>query len=99
MSSRWEAHRFRGFGSLALLAACAGCNALDEPLPEGEARLVIPTDVRPAVHAVNKPPPMSGGTLLVTRSGTLAVVSDPERDVILVADLASSAIAGTIALQ
>ena len=62
-------------------------------------RLIIPTDVRPAVHAVNKPPPVSGGTLLVTRSGTHAVVSDPERDTILVADLASGSIAGTIALQ
>lgn len=37
------------------------------------------------------PPPVSGGTLLVTRDGARAVVSDPDRDRVYVVDLASRA--------
>jgi hypothetical protein len=45
------------------------------------------------------PPPISGGTLLVTFDGTAAVASDPDRDVIYVVNLASNSVAYTIALQ
>jgi mono/diheme cytochrome c family protein len=77
-----------------------GCNAFDRPIKETDGtRLVIPTDIRKPVHAQTKPPPVSGGTLIVTRSGRLAVASDPERDQIVVAELASARLVGTIALE
>lgn len=37
------------------------------------------------------PPPLSGGTLLIARDGVTAIVSDPDRDRIVVVDLASKA--------
>jgi mono/diheme cytochrome c family protein len=85
--------------SAALLAACAGCNSLDDKIDENTGpRLVIPTDIRPAFRASKLPPPIAGGTLAVTRTG-LAVASDPERDAIVVADLASGTLLGTIPLE
>jgi mono/diheme cytochrome c family protein len=85
--------------SAALLAACAGCNSLDDKVDENTGpRLVIPTDIRPAFRASKLPPPIAGGTLLVTRTG-LAVASDPERDAMVVADLASATLLGTIPLE
>ena len=86
-----------GLGALALLS---GCDTLDKPVAEDEdgSHLVIPTDIRPAFHASRMPPPISGGTLLVTRSGALAVASDPERDAIVVADLAAGSVLGKLAL-
>ncbi|NUP11061.1 MAG: cytochrome-c peroxidase [Polyangiaceae bacterium] len=45
-------------------------------------------DTTPEVAAV-RPPPLSGGTLLVTRDGRTAVVSDPERDRVVVVDIAT----------
>lgn len=59
---------------------------------------MIPTDVRKPVTASVKPPPVSGGTLIVTRA-SLAVASDPERDTIVVADLTSQRVLKTIALE
>jgi len=44
------------------------------------------------------PPPISGGTLLVSRDGTLAVAADPDRDQVYVVNLATSAVT-TLALQ
>src|SRR5262245_24105444 len=101
MSSWWEA----SVGVRGRAAVCAvfltgvGCDSLDKPIEETDGtRLVIPTDTRKAVRASTKPPPVSGGTLVVTRAG-LAVASDPERDVIVVADVANAQLRATIALQ
>lgn len=44
-------------------------------------------------------PPISGGTLLVTRDEKLAVVSDPDRDRVLLVDLASSKVLKELALD
>lgn len=83
----------------AVLLTGVGCDSLDKPIEETDGnRLVIPTDTRAAVRARTKPPPVSGGTLVVTRAG-LAVASDPERDVIVVADIASAQMRTTIALE
>ncbi|HVR21266.1 MAG TPA: hypothetical protein VMS65_16245, partial [Polyangiaceae bacterium] len=91
---------FRGIGSVWLVLASVGCNAFDAPIPESDGeRLVVPTDIRRPVVAEKKPPAISGGTLLVLRSGALAVASDPERDAIVVADLGSGTVRGTIALE
>jgi hypothetical protein len=45
------------------------------------------------------PPPISGGTLLVTQSGTLVVLSDPDRDAIYVVDVSQGKVLFTIPLQ
>ena len=45
------------------------------------------------------PPPISGGTLLVTRDGSRAIAADPDRDLVYVIDLASRARRFTVALQ
>jgi mono/diheme cytochrome c family protein len=80
--------------------ACIACDSLDPPIPAAKVeRLVIPTDIRPAFRAQKIPPPVSGGTLLVTRSGAFAVAADPERDAVVVADLATWTLVGRIALE
>ncbi len=45
------------------------------------------------------PPPITGGTLLVTRDGAFAIASDPDRDTVHVVDLEAGAELGTIALE
>ena len=91
---------FRGIVSVSLCCASIGCNAFDAPIAESDGeRLVVPTDMRRPVVADKKPPSISGGTLVVLRSGLLAVASDPERDSIVVADLGSGTLRGNIALQ
>jgi len=86
--------------SAGALVAGLGCNSLDAPIPEqtGE-RLVIPTDTRPALRASKTPVPVSGGSLLVTRSGRFAVASDPDRDAVVVADIESGSLLGKISLN
>src|SRR5579884_918340 len=51
------------------------------------------------VTAAKPPPPISGGTLLVTHDAAYAVVSDPERDSIYVVDLTAQNVSSTIALH
>ncbi|MDO9021588.1 MAG: cytochrome-c peroxidase [Deltaproteobacteria bacterium] len=45
------------------------------------------------------PPPISGGTLLVTADGRTAVAADPDRDRVWFVDLTTSALLGDVALQ
>lgn len=47
------------------------------------------TDTRPAKIASVRPPPLTGGTLLVTADERFAVAADPERDRVVVVNLAS----------
>jgi hypothetical protein len=51
------------------------------------------------VTASVPPPPISGGTLLVTSDGTHAVAADPDRDSLYVVDLHAQAVAFTISLN
>ena len=51
------------------------------------------------VTAAVAPPPISGGTLLITKDGTTAVAADPDRDAIYVVDLNAAALTYTMALQ
>ncbi len=51
------------------------------------------------VSASVAPPPISGGTLLVTHDGVTAVVSDPDRDAVYVVDVAGGAVLATLAMQ
>ncbi|MBS1120031.1 MAG: cytochrome peroxidase [Deltaproteobacteria bacterium] len=43
--------------------------------------------------------PITGGTITVTRDGTRAIVSDPDRDRVLAVDLTSGAVSGEVALD
>lgn len=101
--------RVRG---VSFTAACtlgvlvSACNAFDEPTPEPCASLdcvrierVVPTDYRIAVSPPRRPPPVSGGTLLVTSDKKLAVVADSDRDRLVVVDLTSFAVKSSIQLE
>jgi len=60
---------------------------------------LLPTDDRPAVRAQRTPPPISGGTLLIARDGSTALVADPDRDRVSVVDLRRATVTGQIALE
>jgi mono/diheme cytochrome c family protein len=87
----------RGLSALTLLAGAVslGCDALDEPMPPDGQR-VVPTDARQAIRAESPPPPLSGGTLLVTSDGQHAVVGDEARDRLSVIDLRSERLLGEV---
>ena len=60
----------------------------------------IPFDTRVATQATTPPPPISGGTLLVTRDGRYVVAADPDRDRVSIVELADSgSLSATIALD
>ncbi len=61
----------------------------------GSGRPALP----PSVTASTPPPPISGGTMLVTHDGTHAVAADPDRDVVYGVDLSSRKVTFTTALQ
>lgn len=63
-----------------------GCDSLDTPLAEGPVR-VVPTDIRPAQEALIEPAAITGGTLAVSSDGRIAVVADPDRNVISIVNL------------
>jgi len=84
-----------------LLLTSVGCNSFDPVVPEETDgfRVVIPTDVRRPTSAVNKPPAVTGGTVLVTRNGATAVVSDAEQNRMVLVSMAGTAVSGFIALS
>jgi len=84
-----------------LLLATVGCNAFDPEVPQDTSgfRVVIPTDVRTPTSARNKPPAITGGTVLVTRDGSTAVVSDAEQDRMVLVSMAMVKVSGTVALS
>ncbi|MDB4884099.1 MAG: surface antigen protein [Gemmatimonadetes bacterium] len=53
----------------------------------------------PNVHQADAPPPISGGTLLVTADGDHVVAADPDRDQIYVASLATRSLLKTLTLD
>jgi len=62
-----------------------------------------PTSIAPEFGATTTaavaPPPISGGTLLVTRDGHLAIAADPDRDRVYGVDLAAGSVAFDTALD
>jgi DNA-binding beta-propeller fold protein YncE len=85
----------------AIAAAAASCGssttAASSTVSTGGARHPHPT-FGATITQATPPPPVSGGTLLVTHDGHTAVASDPDRDAVYVVDLVSTDVA-TIALQ
>src|SRR5262245_51963851 len=82
-----------------------------EPLPADLADRVAPEDgpdaafVRPppsfgeTISLPDPPPPLSGGTLLITRDGTLALAADPDRDRLLLVDLGAARVHAEVPLR
>jgi len=66
--------------------------------PLGGMPAVFQPMIGPAVNAAAPPRPVSGGTLLVLRDGQTAVASDPDRDVVYVADLKTRTVRARVAL-
>src|SRR5262245_52709277 len=106
--------RFRfarmGVALAALVASAAGCR----PAPKGpyhdpgnDSYEPDPPEPEPETEVITQaapPPPISGGTMLVTRSSGLAVLADPDRDRIWVVAPAyvggaAGKVAAEIALQ
>ena len=55
--------------------------------------------VGPTRLAETPPPPLSGGTLLVTHDGRTAVAADPDRDRVWIVDLATHTVRASVALR
>ncbi|MGH7437600.1 MAG: hypothetical protein ACRENE_18130 [Polyangiaceae bacterium] len=77
-------------------AACVSVSALGTPIS------VCGFSTGPSfgtpVKATVPPPPLSGGTLLVTDDGKVAIAADPDRDAVYVVNLASGTVAQTVTL-
>lgn len=71
-------------------------------LPQGSADSSASAD-RPSfgetVSLADKPPPISGGTLAVSRDGKIAVASDPDRDRVVLVDLVEKKVLREIVLD
>lgn len=65
--------------------------------PDGPRGGPMPTF--PSAHQTDAPPPISGGTLVVTADGDHVVAADPDRDRIYVVSLATHSLLKTLALQ
>jgi mono/diheme cytochrome c family protein len=68
----------------AAVAACHESNVMNEGSGGGEP---VPDPAQSLFVSDVPPPPLSGGTLTITADGTKAIVSDPDRDRVLVVDL------------
>ncbi|AKU96741.1 Cytochrome c551 peroxidase [Labilithrix luteola] len=72
------------------LAAAGGVAATPPPGPQ--------PDLGPLIQATKPPPPISGGTLAVTRDRATIVAADTDRDLAYVVDLAGRALVRTVNL-
>ncbi|MFO0553428.1 MAG: c-type cytochrome [Polyangiaceae bacterium] len=80
--------------SLVAVAACS--NPPDDVTPPGPT--TPPDDQRPTVRAERPPPPLSGGTIAVVDAGKRAVVSDPDRDRVVLLSLTDSSVEHVVSL-
>jgi hypothetical protein len=60
---------------------------------------IVATDERVPVSAPTSPPPISGGTLLVTHDGRFAVAADPDRDRVSIVSVQDRMLLHTIAMN
>ncbi|WP_437730188.1 c-type cytochrome [Sorangium sp. So ce1335] len=89
---------------VAMIAAIAGCAVLpnhdddlswDQPPPS----LDLEEPARPPNISAVPPPPISGGTLLVTADKALAIAADPDRDRISIVDLVTFEVDAILPLE
>jgi hypothetical protein len=80
--------------------ACCGSNGAGVDAGCGDAAAPTPhPNFGPLVTASDPPPPISGGTLLVTHDGKMAVAADTDRDVVHVVGIAAQTLTFDVALQ
>lgn len=77
-----------GIVSIATLAAAA-CDGESPPPAGGGPTPQAPQDTRPTTISAVRPAPLSGGTLTVIGNGQRALLSDPDRDRVVVVSLAT----------
>jgi len=73
-----------------------GSGFCPKPPTSSDGGLVNP---EPVFESSRIPKPISGGTLIVTRDGHLAVAADPERDRLWAVDLRNHSVVADVALQ
>ena len=83
--------------ALTLMTMASGCH--DDWAPETPVSPGDQPQFGATVRAVNPPPPISGGTLVVGRDGVTAVAADSDRDSIYLVDLTAKRLVATLALQ
>lgn len=97
--------RISGLGLIVVAAAsaCYGNNYDDAPPPIPDQGGFFPEtksrDYGETIRAERNPPPISGGTLLVSADGLRAVAADSDRDQVYVVDLAGKKLTHKIKLQ
>ena len=81
------------FSALSGLLGCLGPEGGERLIPDDPIELDLPPlspyplpPEAPKPPAVRQPPPISGGTLLVTSDDSLVVAADPDRDVVWIVD-------------
>ena len=90
---------------IAILAApatvlgLAACEGDDPTTPPGKQIQVDPPSNQSTVISEVRPPALSGGTLLATKNGQRLIVSDPDRDRVLVVDAVEHSVLAEIALE
>ncbi|MDO9015953.1 MAG: c-type cytochrome [Deltaproteobacteria bacterium] len=95
-----------------LAGALGGCTGSGQVFVPVEAGLAVDAGVAPGVNGITlgaaigptqtpevPPPPISGGTLLVTRDGLVAVAADPDRDRVWFVDLPGRVLLGGVTLE
>lgn len=93
-----------GGGFLAPLPIDAGSFASHRdgggpPADAGFNGRSLGSSVGPTRVAEDPPPPLSGGTLLVTRDGRAAVAADPDRDRVWIVDLGARTVTASLELR
>jgi|HubBroStandDraft_1064217.scaffolds.fasta_scaffold02840_3 mono/diheme cytochrome c family protein len=83
--------------TLGLLSAGLACNAAP-PVPENPPLPGAP-DFGPTTLQDVAPPPVSGGTMLLSRDATTAIVSDPDRDFVSLVDIAQRVVRAQVSLS
>jgi hypothetical protein len=90
-------------GVVSLLSGCPGPGPGGDPdrpifphpdRPLAESLFMDPRIQTPGISPADAPPPISGGTLHVLEGARAAIVADPDRDRILVVDLAARRVMG-----
>lgn len=88
---------WRGPVTLGLLGAGLACNAAP-PVPENPPLPTAPDFGATTVQDV-APPPISGGTMLLSRDFTTAIVSDSDRDFVSLVDIAKGTVRARVDLS
>jgi mono/diheme cytochrome c family protein/cytochrome c553 len=71
----------------------------DMAVPPTAALPAPAQDTRPVTSTLTSPPPISGGTLLVTHDGTQAVAADPDRDRVSIVRFSDGTLQRTVSLK